>query len=1280
VSKLKNQFQIKKFTNMSESTLINATDLNLWANKNIASSTLPQFLRRLIITTVKGLNFISFAAGDGTLLGGWDGRLDVTEGNAFVPDGKSVWELGTNKGVKGKADDDYEKRKADSLGYTPSETTYIFVTPRRWGGKDSWVTERNAEGFWKEVRAYDADDLEAWLEMAPNIHIWFSILLGKHPESAIDISNYWSDWSGVTNPQLTSSLVISGRDEVTTEIYRHLQNPPSTLTLQADSKNEAVAFLASTLNLLPEEAREYYVAKCIVVETPTAWRRLITSETPLILVPVFNERDVVSNAARQGHHVIIPLGRADATASQTVIVPRLHRESAKQELINLGIASEKVDSLATLARRSFLALRRKMAIIPEVQCPTWATPAEARTILPILLAGKWIDSNPPDQEIIAKLARTSYEEVNKILSRWANESDSPVRRIGNTWFLVSKEDAWDLLAKFLTREDLNNFEGAFLPVFNDVDPSLELPIDDRWQANILGKVLSYSNYLREGLAETLAIMAARSDSTAWLDANTGQERANWIVWKLLDCANKNWQLWASLVGQLQLLAEAAPEIFLEAINRDLNGDQSLINLFSESEQSVLSSGARHSDLLWALELLAWHPNYLSHSALMLAKLARLDPGGKLANRPDRSLREIFLGWHPQTNANLEKRLQVIDLIRRREPEVAWKLMRSLLPEMHSAGFPTAKPQWREWNVNSAAPVTYAEIWELTKEIVYRMLEDVEVVGKRWSDLLSALGQLPKEQHEDIVNKLSSLDINLFLLEDRIIIWETLRGIISKHREYSDAKWAMPAEFIDNLEIIYHKFTPDDSVNKYSWLFTHGVKLINPPIRDPKNWQHKEEVINRIRVDALQEIYSHDGIPSIIKLVDQVKEPSMLGFILGKSDLAEKEEDVLLNEYLVTQENKLNLFALGYISGRFQRKEWDWAKSKLSSQAATWSAEQKANFLSCLSFNEQTWDLLESFKNPKIESSYWSRINAGYAPDIDIERVTRNLIKYNRPQIAVDFLAYYSHGEDVKIPPILAFEVLENLITATAELGIQWGDIGYDLSVLMSIVRSSNEIDESRIAQLEWYFFPLLEQYGEGPKLLHRELSQNPEFFVDLIRTIFRSENEELNEQISDSEARISLAFKLINSWHICPGENSDGTLDKEVLMNWVSEAHTELHNLGRGDIGDQQIGQALAESPQGADGVYPHEYVREVIDELSNQQIERGFEVRVFNNRGVTTRGLTDGGAQERLLAQRYLDDATKINDKYPRTAAMLKRIAEYYLGQAHREDANAELTEDFWR
>ena len=73
-------------------------------------------------------------------------------------------------------------------------------------------------------------------------------------------------------------------------------------------------------------------------------------------------------------------------------------------------------------------------------------------------------------------------------------------------------------------------------------------------------------------------------------------------------------------------------------------------------------------------------------ALALARLAQVDPGGRWANRPDRSLAQIFLTWPPQTSATQDERLAVVDMLRRDTPDVAWTLMNGLLPTPHSVGF------------------------------------------------------------------------------------------------------------------------------------------------------------------------------------------------------------------------------------------------------------------------------------------------------------------------------------------------------------------------------------------------------------------------------------------------------------------------------------------------------------------------------------------------------------------------------------------------------------------
>ena len=74
---------------------------------------MPRVIRQLVHATSERVDRIGFPADEGVQLGGYDGIVRVGEGNAFIPEGVSVWELGTNRNVKTKADADYEKRRDD---------------------------------------------------------------------------------------------------------------------------------------------------------------------------------------------------------------------------------------------------------------------------------------------------------------------------------------------------------------------------------------------------------------------------------------------------------------------------------------------------------------------------------------------------------------------------------------------------------------------------------------------------------------------------------------------------------------------------------------------------------------------------------------------------------------------------------------------------------------------------------------------------------------------------------------------------------------------------------------------------------------------------------------------------------------------------------------------------------------------------------------------------------------------------------------------------------------
>ncbi len=68
------------------------------------------------------------------------------------------------------------------------------------------------------------------------------------------------------------------------------------------------------------------------------------------------------------------------------------------------------------------------------------------------------------------------------------------------------------------------------------------------------------------------------------------------------------------------------------------------------------------------------------------------------------------------------------------------------------------------------------------------------------------------------------------------------------------------------------------------------------------------------------------------------------------------------------------------------------------------------------------------------------------------------------------------------------------------------------------------------------------------------------------------------------------------------------------------------------------------------------------------------FHTGVLNNRGVTTRGATDGGDQERTLAEKYEALAARLQNSHPLVAATLTDISKHYQTFARRHDWDAQL------
>lgn len=1248
---------------------INATNLQNWASTRDCQGYLPLVVRRLIRATSVKVSHISFSAGDSIVYPGWDGVLKVSKGTEYIPEGPSVWEIGSSEDVKKKAEEDYKKRKEKPLGVNPKETSLIFITPRIWSAKDEWRKEKIAEGFWKDVRVYDARTLEEWLEQAPIVSAWLARRLGIYPKGVIALEDWWNDWSTITNPPLTSKLVLAGRDKETGLVKEWLNSPPASIAVQASTNEEALAFLAAAIDTLPENEREFYLSKSLLVEDSESFRQIIvTGRAGLLLIPLFEEIEGSPLATQKGHLVYIPLAPDNKVSVGEILLPRLGRDAFISALKEMGLSEEDAEKYSRDTGRSLTVLRRRLANISNQ--PEWAKADTARDIIPALLAGRWVESKKAaDKEIIAQLAGESYETFSKKLYAWQHKPDSPVLKIGEEWRLVSPVDVWFALAPFLAEADLQQFQSVVLKVLVSKNPALDLEPEKRWMSSLYGKQSLYSGALREGIAQTLILIAIFGDD-ARISVSTAQTWVDNIVRELFQ--NADWKLWHSLYDVLPLIAEASPSSFLEAVEFSLSqANRPIMGMFSETEDTLTSSSA-HSSLLWALEGLAWSPHLLGRVTLILGKLARLDPGGKLSNRPANSLRTVFLLWIPRTYASLEKRLEAVDILVEREPEIGWKLLVDLMPRSHDSSFLTHKPRWRQFSEKTEITITIAEHLAAVKAIIERLLRHVGNDGKRWADVLENFSALPPEEKHRIIEQLLSSVDNIS--EGRSEVRTELRRLLSRHRSFPDADWALPDQELKDLGKIYLLLEPKDTIDRFSWLFNEDWPDL--PEGEKSNIEKAEEIVAQRRLEAVKAIKSEYGLEGLIKLSEQAKNTRVAGFFVAELDLTPEEEQKLFSLLEDEDKSKVN-FIQDYIFRRSFKKGDEWIATLVEmARSQQWSEVKIVNLFLSFPQKKKVWDLLESFSEA-IRDSYWKRCGVGLfqIPAEEKAYAIKQLLSVKRHFTALDAAALFVN----EMPVELISELLQKAATEKCEENFRIQS--YDIERLFEALDKSSEIREEEMARLEWLYLPVLaggDINRRPPKTLHKELANNPEFFAEVIKYTYKPKNEDRKDKDESLpqqliEQRAHLASRLLDSWKTVPGSDVSGQIDYQKLKVWVDKARGLCEKLDRKEAGDSQIGQVLAHAISKEESVWPPEAVCKIIDEIQSGRLDSGFMIEIHNKRGIVTKSLSEGGQQERKLAEQFRRYADKWSIRYPRTASILRKVAEGYENQAKQEDKEAE-------
>ena len=1289
-------------------TLCDATDLEAWARRREAQGLLPGLVRRLVFATGRGVRELQFRDGEGVQLAGWDGIVRAAEdslGNSpFVPRGVSGWEMGVGVEPHRKAERDLRTRTEKPEPLNPEATTFVFVTPCRWRKKtevkEKWTRRKTDDGPWHRVQVIDADDLVAWMEQAPAVHAWFSRRIGKTPRDSIDLESYWQEWAGATRPPLTRRFLLAGREKEVRGIRNRLGEPGQSFAIRTESRDEAVAVLYCVIRELSPDEAEQVLARSVVVESRDAFRQLTAFPTRLLLVPApaVDARELVSAAAHAGHTVAVPLDEADAEDGDCVKLPRLWKDTTSEALREHGLELQQAYRMAALARRSLTAFRRRIASSPGVQQPGWSKPSVSRTLLPALFAGSWYGTRAGDREVLARLGRCRYEEVQERVLRWSDGSDPAVRRRNDAWYLVSHGDAWRLLRRYLTRDDLDRFAEIAVEVLGTHDPAFDVPLDQRWMAGAIGASAKYSSLLKNGLAKTLLVMGLQEDN---LPFATYSERdlSEQVVRKLLETANQDWKIWASLSNQLRQLAEAAPDAFLDGVEKGLDGAKpALARLFTD-DRSTMFGSSPHPGLLHALEILAWSQDYVGRVIPLLARLDHIDPGSTLramnghgsqsADRPLASLKGVFRSWQPQTSATLEQRLQLLDRLRERQSEVAWSVMLSMLPEMLGSSFPSARPAARDWAENPDRVATPHEIVTTTKEIVARLREDAGCDAKRWTELLKHLHMLPHDEHMRVVEDLEKLSSQALTERARSTIWEALRSLVARNRiqirdpEHPDVprrpRWAMPEERLVRLDEVRDHFAPRDPVARFGWLFRHNPRLPDGPDVSETSREMRQAILCTERIKAISEIVHEAGLDGLRQLASEVEDPYQAGKAAASVDAVIQFADEMLSRHLADPDQPMAVLALGYTAGQADEHGNDWVICQLRRACLGLSIDQRAAMLCVLPSTPETWRLAVDC-GEATSLAYWRRLTVhGIAPN-HAAAAALELSKAGRPFAAADLLAS-QQSNNVAVPPTVIAEVLEAAVETEPKYDRPtrgFSGFAYSTELLLTALLAAG-FDKTRVARIEWALLPFVNRFDWSPRALHHLLSEDPGFFVQVVSRVYRAEEDEHEPRELDPQEKLQAraGHSLLKSWRTVPAPPTSEHVNEAYLRAWISSAERALKDANRLAIGRYAIGEMLSGSPADPDGTWPCTPVREVIEKLASTKLEQGFEIGLYNSRGGGSKDPTDGGEQERRLVERYEGLATAVRFSHPRTARLLRRIADNYRHDAEREDHRSRMVED---
>lgn len=822
--------------------------------------------------------------------------------------------------------------------------------------------------------------------------------------------------------------------------------------------------------------------------------------------------------------------------------------------------------------------------------------------------------------------------------------------------------------------------------------------DERFKAQFFGRRPEFSSTLRRNIVHSLAIAGSIGATRLSLDPSLNSSFVSWIIKSVFEGAT--FERWASFGGELQIIAEAAPDALLDALERDLGPDGPLKQVMHKSETGLFCSPA-HTGVLWALERLCWSTEHLERATHVLLRLIRLNPEIGSGNNASGSIIETLQLYCPQTNAGWETRQNAIARMLSEDADVAFNLVISLFPAKTHHWMHRELPTWRDWAYGYEAGGTWKQLAVELRWCVEQLIAAVGDSEERWASLLKLCGDIDDDQYCEILDRYESkLSDGVFSDEQRRFLWEKVNAMLismewaSTRRKLKsgdivdqdevgadeDSEPHFPGEF-DRFEKHGHRLkqlrdasTPSDSVLAGCHAFLLGLQPFHWSRHFSERFDHEKqaELVANARQSLIRDVWRTEGLAGIRRLarIEHV-DATTVGGTLASADDARSRLDDLIPLFQAEEESD-RLLASGFFGA------WTWErKESLSADVFPLltdlpSDATQSAFLRCLPVGPEVWDCVDH-QSDAVQTMYWKKAPIPWEiPEGRLTYFVENLIRVSRADRVVDLLAHrrkeISEDEvELVFAALEAFPEAEQDPNEPRSQNLRW-----EIQELFLVLYKLDMSQVERLVRLEIVYHSVFEdatgRYFQ-PKGLLFAIRDSPSLFVDLLTYPWK--NDDGGSGTPDDEQSQALANKigsLLRELAELPGQTDLCPMNNRSITDWVTEvvkvASERRYLIAVGLVLPDIISVGAWRSIES----WPPEDLLEAVNILAHaipETFPEHLSISLSNARGVHSVDPT--GKKETNQAEKLSNRCNELRHSCPAASRALAYCAERLSSEAQR-------------